>query len=116
MKADITVYGASRIKFLQDTLSLQDPSSMGRTDEMRRSILTGRLTTAFEAGWNARGKVANLTPDDEAVRLLRTIRSECLNCKDDPGRLGEITGRTQRAVDEFLAKIPSRFNTQGNAK
>jgi hypothetical protein len=54
MKVEITAYGAARIKFLQDNLEIQNPGTMGITDGMRRSILTGRLAEAFEAGWRAR--------------------------------------------------------------
>lgn len=56
MKTEHTAYSAARIKFLQDSLASQDPTTMGVSEAMRRSILTGRLTAAFEAGWNARDK------------------------------------------------------------
>lgn len=44
------------------------------------------------------------TDFDEAVRLLRAIKSEALQAADT-GKHGQITGRTQTEVDKFLASV-----------
>jgi hypothetical protein len=85
MKIEPTLYGAARIKFLQNSLAAQDPSTLGLSEPMRRSLLTGRLTAAFEAGWKAE--------DTGAKALLqRFLNWESTDFEDDEKREYALCG------------------------
>jgi hypothetical protein len=114
MKIENTPYRAARIKFLQDSLQMQDPTTLGLSEGMRRSLLTHRLTEAFELGFKARDTVAaSSAPISGAVTsdtLMRQLDAAGAAGADlSPGdpvcagaakRIRELEGKLRRPVTE----------------
>jgi hypothetical protein len=114
MKIEITPYSAARIKFLQDSLQMQDPTTLGLSEGMRRSLLTHRLTEAFESGFNARDKLASpgvpagaAAASDTLMRQLEAAGATGADlspgdplCAAAAKRIRELEGKLRRPVTE----------------